>query len=615
MCGVCGVMTFKPLVINDQKHQIEKMISMMSRRGPDDEGIWTDNKHSVFGFRRLSILDLSPSGHQPMVTSDNRCAIVFNGEVYNFKEIRHELERKGIKFKSSGDAEVVLQSLAVWGKEALNKFNGMFALAFYDSKEKKLLLARDHAGIKPLYYLLNQEGVFFASQYDQIMAHSWAKKEKISQEALGLYLRFVYIPAPYGLLENTYLLEPGSWIEIDTNQKINQGRYYEFPKYQKPTLFGEEAYEAVDAAVSAAVKRQLVSDVPVGAFLSGGIDSPLVVANMKKAGASSLKTFTIGTEDSSDESADAARYAEQIGVEQIVKRFSSEQALSMLEDVVASCGEPFADYSIFPTMMVAKLARENGYKVMLSGDGGDELFWGYAERFGSVISKAEDFKQPHWYRSARWGMKKYFGLGDGYLNLRQNSIGDWYRAKHTRLSEQKLRQIFPDLPDYPQIFKSYEYRGHDPEECAQWVRWNEYYYHLGMVLMKVDRASMYHSVEVRVPLLDREVINVAAKIDWKSCLDLKNNIGKIPLRKSLAKHIAFQTKSKKGFNVPMGEWLSSSLSEVIKEKLLDRPNLCGLSINREVLADLFQEHCLMSDKLSHGLWHLLSLAFWEDRYC
>ena len=616
MCGIAGVLNFGRIEEDTCfRGAVRQMMGLMIRRGPDDEGIWTDEKHCVFGFRRLSILDLSPAGHQPMLTPDKRYAIVFNGEVYNFKEIRKELEAKGIKFKSSGDTEVVLQALATWGKQALDRFNGMFALAFYDSLEKKIILACDHAGIKPLYYLLNSKGLVFASQYDQIMAHPWARQEKISQESLSLYLRFVYIPPPYSLLTNTAVVEPGSWVEIDIHGNIRKGKYYEFPEYQKPDLFGEEAYEVVNQAITQAVRRQLVSDVPVGAFLSGGIDSPLVVSKMKELGVVDLKTFTIGINGNpSDESKDAALYAKQIGVEQIIEYFTPEQAFKMLGDVINSCGEPFADYSIFPTMLVAKLAREHGFKVMLSGDGGDELFWGYAERFGSVIKKAEDFKQPYLYRSARWGFKKYFGLWSGYLNLRQKSIGDWYRAKHSRFSEKTLKEIFPDMPIYPESFHAYDYAGHDPDQCAQWLRWNEYYNHLGMVLTKVDRASMYQSVEVRVPLLDRQVVAAASRIDWKSCLDLDRNLGKIPLRRALSKQIAFQTKIKRGFSVPMGEWLRGPLKKTFKDKLLNRNTLCGISINKRAVEKIFEKHCSNHSDLTRGLWALLSLALWEEKH-
>ena len=249
----------------------------------------------------------------------------------------------------------MLQALALWGKAALDRFNGMFALGFYDRVEKRLLLARDHAGIKPLYCLLVPEGVVFASQYDQIMSHPWATRLEVSPDALGLYLRLGYIPAPYALLKDTHMLEPGTWLEMGVRGQVKGGRFFEFPIYHEPDLHGGEAYEAVDAAVTRAVRRHLVSDVPVGTFLSGGIDSPLVAAKAKAANNGSVRAFTIGTGgDHLDESPDAIAYAHAIGVEHIVEHVRPEVALEMLDEV-SFVSETFADIPIFPTMLMCRL--------------------------------------------------------------------------------------------------------------------------------------------------------------------------------------------------------------------------------------------------------------------
>ncbi|MGH7963151.1 MAG: asparagine synthetase B family protein, partial [Candidatus Binatia bacterium] len=271
------------------------LIALMARRGPDDEGVWSDGRGVTLGFRRLAVLDLSPTGHQPMRTQDGRYVIVYNGEVYNFRELRQELEQEGVRFRSTGDTEVVLYALAHWGTRALSRFNGMFALGFYDAGERRLLLARDHAGIKPLYSMLTSRGLVFASQYDQILAHPWSQPLDISREALALYLRMGYLPAPYALLQNTHMLEPGTWLEMTSESRMRRGRFFAFPVYGEPNLRGAEAYEAVDTAVTAAVRRHLVSDVPVGTFLSGGIDSPLVAAKMRAVSNGPVRAFTIGT--------------------------------------------------------------------------------------------------------------------------------------------------------------------------------------------------------------------------------------------------------------------------------------------------------------------------------
>ena len=611
MCGICGSLSFGGQSDPD-KAAIIQLTMLMERRGPDDSGLWSDEQCCVLGFRRLSILDLSAAGHQPMTSFNGRYAIVYNGEVYNFPELREELRHKGISFRSSGDTEVVLQALALWGKDALNRFNGMFALGFYDTLEKRLLLARDHAGIKPLYYVLTSKGLAFASQYDQIMAHPWARTLDISEDGLALYLRLGYIPAPYAILKHTYMLEPGAWLEVNHDGRVKTGKFFEFPVFQEADLRGNEAYEAVDAAITRAVRRQLISDVPVGSFLSGGIDSPLVAAKAKESTNGGISCFTIGTNgDELDESRDAEVYAQQLGVNHIVEHVTPQMAHEILDDVVSSCGEPFADYSVFPTMLVARMARRH-VKVILSGDGGDELFWGYPSRFVPVLKHAGDFSYPYWFRTGLWGMGR--ALGNGSSHLRYRDIGECYRAKHTRIYESNLQAIFSKVPDWPSDFDLFSYSGSKPDVAAQWLRWNEFVGHLTMVLLKVDRASMHHSLEVRVPLLDREVIDVASRLDWRSCLNLDDNLGKLPLRHSLARHVHFQAQAKRGFEVPMSFWLRGPLQKIFNESVLERTELLGMAINRKKLRLMLQQHLAEQVDYGRSLWTLLSLALWEQKH-
>jgi len=373
MCGIGGEFRYD---VSPTSANWDTIIDLAQRRGPDDKGIWNDNKHCTLGFRRLAILDLSPTGHQPMLTADERYALVYNGELYNFSSLREELERYGVRFRSTGDTEVVLYALAIWGVEALDRFNGMFAIAFYDRQEKTLLLARDHAGIKPLYYMTHPNGVVFASQYNQLLAHPWSTNLQVSMEAVAMYFAHLYIPAPFALYENTHMLEAGTWLKIHSDLSSKSGRYYEFT-IQEPTLFGNEAIEAVDEAVTNAVKRQLISDVPLGTFLSGGIDSPLVTAKVKSLTNSDVLSYSIGVPDfEGDESEDAKRYANEIGVTQTILQFNAQTAQEQLKTVIEATTAPFADYSIFPTMMVAEAASQD-VTVILSGDGGDEMFWGY----------------------------------------------------------------------------------------------------------------------------------------------------------------------------------------------------------------------------------------------
>lgn len=610
MCGIVGHFTFK-YEPTDRTALFSRLTRLMDRRGPDDTRIWSDNSHYTLGFCRLSILDLSPKGHQPKFTEDGRFCLIINGEIYNFQELRLELENKGYRFNSSGDAEVALYSIVEWGKSALDRFNGMFALAFYDSVEKRLLLARDHVGSKPLYYLRNKEGLVFGSQYDQIMAHPWAKGLSVNQGALSLYLRFGYIPAPYAILENTYLLEPGIWLEVDATGNFKKGSFFEFPMYQEPDLFGEQAYEAVDASLHEAVKRQMVSDVPLGCFLSGGIDSPLVASIAQSLSSNPIKAFTIGVTDSKlDESEDAAIYASQIGVEHQVQMIKFDDVNTLAIEAAKACSEPFGDYSIFPTLLVSKFASKQ-VKVILSGDGGDELFWGYTGRMGNAIRNASLFQMPFWQRKLRWWLLRH----PIEWNLRYfKTPGEWYQSIHEHNFEGWLKELLPDIGDFPQDYHQYCYAGNQSNRTAQWVRWNEFTGHMGNGMLKVDRGSMYHSLEVRTPILDREVISTALRIDWRSCLALERGIGKLPLRLALAKRIKHQTENKRGFTVPMADWLRGPLRSLFKELVIDPGELLGLQINKQNMNKVFQEHVESKTDRSWGLWIFLSLALWEKTH-
>ena len=614
MCGLVGALAFADSETEELVEPIRRLTARMIRRGPDDEGFWTDGKRCALGFRRLAILDVGLTGHQPMVSADERHVLVFNGEIYNFRELRKELAALGQHARSTGDAEVLLLALREWGISALERLNGMFALALYDVRERRLLLARDHAGIKPLHFAKTRQGVVFASQYDQILAHPWCRDAGVEPSGLGLYLRFGFVPAPYGLHTPARQLEAGQWLEIDARGHVKEGTFFDLPRRHSSSLRGMEAVEALDAALGRAVKRHLESDVPVGVLLSGGIDSPLVAAEAARH-TGPLHAFTIESDDPSmDESADAHRYAIELGVHHITKRVTAADALNLLDDVVAASTEPTADYSMFPTLMVSRLARQH-VKVVLSGDGGDELFWGYPSRFGSTIEQARYFGWPRPLRIGAIAARRYLGRGGATRDvLRYSSVGRLYQRKHTLMAEADLAAVFPALPELPSDFTTFECRDTDPDVVAQWVRWNEFRIHLARVLAKVDRASMYNSLEVRVPLLDREVIDVAWRTDWHSCLDLKTRIGKRVLRQALTRRLRHQTQAKRGFTVPMHAWLTSSLRPLVRELLLDRRELLGLPLRPEAIAALYAQLRAGDRSKAWGMWLLLSLALWERAY-
>lgn len=613
MCGICGAYRFQNHISQTAINTpIRGLTHLMTRRGPDDEGYWNDTR-CAFGFRRLAILDLAPTGHQPMQTADGRYVLLFNGEVYNFGELRPVLEGRGVHFRSTGDAEVVLYALAEWGTDALQRFNGMFALAFYDTQAQTLLLARDHAGIKPLYYLHTAKGVVFASQYNQVIQHPWAKGAGVSADGLGLYLRFGYIPAPYGLLENTHLLETGSYRQFWPDGRSQSDRFYAFPRFSRPTLYGEAAFDALDDALGKSVARHLISDVPVGIFLSGGIDSPLVAAQVRRSHSAAMQAFSIGVDDPHlDELPDARHYAQDFGLEHLWRTADEATALALLDDVIAASTEPSADFSIFPTLMVSQLASQH-VKVALSGDGGDELFWGYPSRFGAALQQAAYFRYPLPLRWAAVGLRR-LGWGQATRESFWPSLGRMYQKKHTLMAENDLQACFLGLPPLPADFKLFDYAGTDPQEAAQWLRWNEFELHLQRILLKVDRASMHYSLETRVPLLDKEVIAVACQTDWQSCLDLKTGLGKRPLREVLARRSAYQTTAKKGFTVPMRTWLMGALRPLLEEKVLRQGEILGLPLNGAALRQVYDVMAGGDAHKAWGLWLLLSLVLWQERH-
>lgn len=612
MCGFVGQLTYSDARdTGADPATLRRLVELAARRGPDDEGVWSD-AHCRLGFRRLAILDPSPASHQPMRSTDGRYAIVYNGALYNFPALRRELEGAGVRFRSSGDTEVVLHALVTWGTDALARFNGMFALALYDAHTRRLLLARDHAGMKPLYYLLAADGVAFASQYDQLLAHPWSRTASCAPEAVGLYLRLGYIPAPYALLRDTHLLPAGTWLEITAERHRRGGRFFAFPQYREPDLHGDSANEAVAASITDAVRRHLIADVPVGAFLSGGIDSPLVTATMRAVSTEPVRGFTLGTGGNAlDESPDAAAYAREIGVEHVVEHLTPAGALAMLDDAVAAYSEPCADYSIFPTLFVSRLARQR-VRVALSGDGGDELFWGYVGRCAALLRRldGESGGAP----SARFQLQRLLDRQGATDPLWPGTIGDLHRLNHLHGAEGWLRHIVPDLPPWPPEFQLFAYSGREVDATAQWLRWNEFTGYLTMVLQKVDRGSMFHGLEVRSPLLDREVIDIASRVDWRSCLDAERRVGKLPLRRALAQRVRHQTWTKRGFTVPMDEWLRGPLRGVFEDAVLARGELVGLPLDRRALRELFDRHLKRGADYGWNLWVLLSLALWETRH-
>jgi asparagine synthase (glutamine-hydrolysing) len=610
MCGICGIFSFQQAARQpDILSSVVQMTTLMHRRGPDDEGFWNDDSLAL-GFRRLAIIDLSPAGHQPMHSVDGRSVIVFNGEMYNFIELRRELESHGLVFHSRSDTEVVLQALNCWGLEALDRFNGMFALAWYDKRERKLLLARDHAGIKPLHYAIfpNGQGIAFGSQYNCLLQTPWGMPGALRTDALHLCLRLNHLPPPYGILENTYQLEPGQYALFGVDGRLTRQYWWRLPRDPQPTLAERETVDALQAALGDAVQRQRIADVPLGVFLSGGVDSPLVAAVARSQTSRELKAFTIGNPGWwQDESADAQEYARSIELDHRLHNIGGLDAVRLFEDAVQAQTEPFGDYSIMPTLLVSEFARTE-LTVALSGDGGDELFWGY-ERPLSLLRGGSDFRYPRLIRMGLYGAGKYGVIKKRSRAVLANDPGDYYYGVNSRLSIPNIDALIPQGSAPPADFMLYHFDGYkNLRHLANYSRWVEFYGQLQRGLKKVDFASMHHSLEVRVPLLDRKVIEVSIGLDPFDAM--KNGTRKAVLRDLLTRYVAADKipTGKRGFAVPLGDWLRGSLRPIVEEMLLG--NKLHPVFNRAAMRAYCESHFNGSVDHKWGLWGLLTFQAW-----
>jgi asparagine synthase (glutamine-hydrolysing) len=548
-----------------------------------------------------------------MVSGDGRSVIVFNGELYNFLELRRELEGEGVRFRSRSDTEVALEALNRWGEDAVERFNGMFAFAWYQIPERRLVLGRDHAGIKPLFYRVGpaQGQISFASQLNCLVAPELGGEPEVRLETIGLYLWLSYCPPPYTIYQGIWQVPPGHLVVVKDGD-VRLRAWWRLPERPEPERGVALARldERLAAALGDSVRRQRVADVPVGVFLSGGVDSPLVASVAEKQCGGQLKTFTIGTPEwDLDESRDAKRYAALLDVPQRVESVTERDALAMLDEVARAQVEPFGDYSMLPTMLVSRMARED-VVVALSGDGGDELFFGY-ERPHSLWRNGLDFRLPRWQRRLLYYAGR-LGIGPKRSSaIVHKDPGEYYFHVHSHFDAEHFGRLAPELRRLPEDFRLYEFEGPvDAETLANFSRRVEYYGQLQRVLRKVDMASMHYSLEVRVPLLDREVIE--ASLAYDGAEELRSGQRKRALRRLLAEFVGEDAipKEKRGFGVPLSRWMRGSLRERVEEELLGRGSRVADLVGRPVLRAMWEEH--QSGARSHhwGLYSMLSLEWW-----
>ncbi len=635
MCGIAGfITTAESETAEHLTHTVGEMSAVLAHRGPDDRGTWCDTGAGVaLGHRRLSVLDLSEQGHQPMLSSCGRFVLVYNGEIYNCNELREELKKEGRRFRGHSDTEVLIEAISHWGvADTLPKLQGMFAFAIWNRQERTLTLARDRLGIKPLYYGMPGKQFVFSSELKGMKVHPEFRGE-IAASSVALLMRHCYIPAPFSIYEKIYKLPPGTFLEVSSerlfgeklcgNASLKPTPYWRLEdviRERESKKFGgsfEEAVDELDRLLGEAVSDRMLSDVPLGAFLSGGIDSSLIVAMMQKQSSIAVKTFTIGfSEYDYDESPYARRISEHLGTDHTELCVMPSESQNVIPQLPEMFDEPFADMSQIPTYLVSQLARRE-VTVSLSGDGGDELFGGYNRYFhiANIWKKLNRIPaRGGLARLMKWYVEKtpfdYRKQGIArYAEIFEIPDADKLYAELNR--HWKVSEIMShDVPDpSEQIGYGFPQAGLK-NELLNWMALDTLTYLPDDILTKVDRASMACSLEARVPLLDHRIVEFA----WSLPAEFRfnENKGKLILRRLLEKYLpqALIERPKVGFGIPIGEWLRGSLEEwaesLLSEKSLNEHGL----LNTKLIRSRWDEHSKLKANWQYLLWDVLMFQAW-----
>ncbi|WP_310992282.1 asparagine synthase (glutamine-hydrolyzing) [Aequorivita marina] len=573
------------------KHDFISLLNKSKKRGPDSQGYFSNASNLQLGFNRLAILELSEAGEQPMKSHDARFVIVFNGEIYNHLKLRKRLNFKN--FNGLSDTETITACLVEWGViKTVKALNGMFSLVVYDCLEKEIHLIRDFAGMKPLFFGWDGKTLVAASQYDQVFLHPEYRGKSVNPQVLKLYLEQHYMPSPFGLYKDTFQVAPGEIVSFKKNGTVNKTRYWELPTAVAYSISNkEEAELLVEEALAKSVEGQLLSDVPLGAFLSGGVDSSLVTSFMKEYKAKP-HVFTIGSDSKKHDESDRARqFAEALNVQQEIWKLSAQEVLGFWDEAMDALHEPFADFSILPTYLVSKLAKKK-VGVALSGDGGDELFFGY-ERFWSIGKNIGFQHFPSLLKKAIYGFDKYTS-GNKRVNsvLLAPSQGIAQQGLHSRFRKNLLDEVAPGLSktSLPEDYNVYSYgNSKDIRQLLYNIRHAEFYGMMQKTLRKVDLASMENSLEVRVPFLDKNVIEAALKID--PLLSYGGGRQKQLLKNVLSKRIPSvkEEEEKKGFSIPLTGWLRQDLKEVVGNQLL-QSDMSDFGFEKKAVEKLLNNH-------------------------
>ena len=647
MCGIAGYWDLSNQLSQTQSQGIvTAMTDAIVKRGPDSSGVWLDGSAGVaLGHRRLAILDLSPGGAQPMLSADSRYAIVFNGEIYNFGVLRARLLDRGYQFRGHSDTEVMLAAISEWGLTgALQEFIGMFAFALWDTQTQQLHLCRDRLGEKPLYYGWVGDTLLFGSELKALLAHpQW--DGKIDRSALTLFVRYGYVPAPYSIYQGIKKLTPGTSISfgVEQPQTATPVAYWDLHTAvqtgikQPFTGTDGEAIEHLDRLLRETIAEQMIADVPLGAFLSGGIDSSTIVALMQAQSSRPIKTFSIGfTEAQYNEAEYAKAVAAHLGTEHTELYVTAKDALEVIPQLPHLYDEPFADSSQIPTYLLSKMTREH-VTVSLSGDAGDELFGGYSRYFvgidvwdkiswiplemRKVYAKLLVSVKPETWDGIVQNVSKFVPRVDNIqagrkihkvagvlkseqpLELYRELVSTWKNPGEIVLNTTEPETIVTHPPDWLK---------RDLEFPHQMMYLDSMSYLPDDILVKVDRAAMAVSLESRVPFLDRRVIEFAWQLPLS--MKLRNKQGKWLLRQVLDKYVPSHLidRPKMGFGVPIDSWLRHELRDwaesLLDEQRLEREGFFNVAAVREQWA----EHLSGKFNRCYSLWNILMFQAWLE---
>ena len=628
MCGLVG------FVDKDRNEKIlNDMLEIQAYRGPDDRGIFFDENSGLhLGHNRLAIMDLSPKGHQPFISSCGGYVIVFNGEIYNFTSIREELEKLGESFTSNSDTEVVLYAYKHWGVKCVEKFIGMFAFAIFDKVKNELVLMRDRAGVKPLYYYFDGENFIFSSEIKSFHKHPKFKKEQ-NLDALAYYFSFGYILAPFTVFKNCFKLPAGNYLKFSLDKFSYEiaeywdvGEFYAMPKFDKSE---SEILSELEALLIDAVNLRMVSDVPVGVFLSGGYDSSLVSALLSST--QKINTFTIGFHDAKFNEAD---HAKQIAARLLTNHtehyISEADMLDLVGRLPFFYDEPFGDSSALATIAVSVLARQS-VTVALSADGGDEAFCGYSKYF--FLNKFQDiFTSNFKLNSARFGLNLLGEKGTNFINeflpksKRQTNLRDKFLKLKYALSGKNLDEAFLNASSYvsrsdtakffktnlkSELLKPWE-NGRNLGFLDHMMMKDYKLFMCDDVLTKVDRATMSVSLEGREPLLDHRLIEYLSRVPID--IKYKNGQGKYLLRQILYKYVPKELvdKPKSGFQIPLARWLRNELRELVDTYLNDS-KLDESLFNKNAINEI-KLRFFAGEELQSAIWFILSYQMWRGKW-